>query len=146
MGTRREAREWVVQILFNIDVNPGELDVIFKHFWAERQAEPSSKQFTEATVRGVVDKKAEVDEVIKKYAKHWDIKRMGIIERNTMRMAIYEMIYVKEVPPVVSINEAIDIAKYFSNTEAGRFVNGILDRFRKDLTRPARKAEQPKAE
>ena len=71
-------------------------------------------------------------------AEHWDIRRMGMLDRNVIRMGIYEMIFLKEVPPAVIINEAVDVAKYFSTDESGRFVNGILDRIRKNRDLPAR--------
>ena len=68
------------------------------------------------------------------------MRRMGVIDRNVMRIAVYEMLHMPDVPPVVSINEAVDLAKYFSSRESGKFVNGVLDRIRKGLPRPAREA------
>ena len=64
---------------------------------------------------------------------HWTIRRMGVVERNVLRMALYELRFCKDVPSAVILNEAIDIAKYFSSTESGKFVNGILDRARKEI-------------
>lgn len=141
MGTRRNSREWAVQILFRLDMNPGELEPALKAFWADTEADDVSRRFTEEVVRGVRAEVAELDATIQKYAEHWDIHRMAVVDRNVLRMALYEMTHRADIPPVVSINEAVDIAKYFSSSEAGRFVNGILDRIRKDLPRPARTAE-----
>lgn len=138
MSTRREAREWTVQLLFQLDLNPDDLDTAFTRFWAERKADARAREFTEALVRRVRDNLDRIDGMLKKYAEHWEINRMGVIDRNVIRMAICEMLFCNDIPPVVSINEAVDIAKYFSSTESGKFVNGILDRVSKDLDRPAR--------
>ena len=138
MATRRHAREWGFQILFQLDMNPDEVDKVFRQFWKDKKADGKTRHFAEALVIGVREHLAEIDEKIKGYALNWDIKRMGVVERNVIRMALYEMLYCEDVPPVVSINEAVDITKYFGNAESGKFVNGILDRARKDLTRSAR--------
>ena len=142
MSTRREAREWIVQILFQLDLNASDdMDSVFANFWADKKPEPKVREFTESIVRGTHDKQDELDGVIEKTAEHWDIHRMGVLDRNVLRMAVYEMFNMPDIPPVVSINEAVDIAKYFSNAESGRFVNGILDRIRKGLDRPARRPD-----
>jgi len=140
MATRRDAREWTVQLLFQLDLNPDDLDTVFERFWTERKTDAKAREFTEGLVRGVRDNLGKIDGMLGKYAEHWDIHRMGVIDRNVIRMAIYEMLFCNDIPPVVSINEAVDIAKYFSRTESGKFVNGILDRISKDLDRPARRA------
>lgn len=138
MATRREAREWVLQILFRLDMNPEEdLDAVFRDFWAEQKSDRKAQEFTESIARGVRQHLSTIDAMIRQYAEHWDIKRMGIVDRNVMRMAIYEMLECPDIPRVVSINEAVDIAKYFSSGESGRFVNGILDRIRKELEQHA---------
>ena len=141
MATRRDAREWVVQLLFQLDMNPdAKLDGVFQRFWKDVRPESDCRDFAERIVRGVRDHGAKLDEVICKYAEHWDLHRMAVVDRNVMRMAVFEMLFCDDIPPVVSINEAVDLAKYFSSTESGKFVNGILDRVRKDLNRPARSA------
>ena len=129
-------------MLFQLDMNPGEIDKAFKLFWRDKKADTKTRHFAEALVIGVREHLAEIDEKIKGYAVNWDIKRMGVVERNVMRMALYEMLHCPDVPPVVSINEAVDITKYFGNAESGKFVNGILDRARKDLTREAREGSE----
>jgi N utilization substance protein B len=77
---------------------------------------------------------------LQRYAENWDLKRMGAVDRNVMRVALFEMLHRTDIPPVVSINEAVDLAKELSSDESGRFVNGILDRARRDISRPARAA------
>ncbi len=80
----------------------------------------------------------EIDERIRRYCENYEFRRISPVDRNVLRLAIYEMLYRDDIPPVVSINEAIELAKTFGGAESGRFVNGILDRVRKDLDRPAR--------
>ncbi len=133
MATRRQGREWAVQLLFQLDLNPGELEKAFAGFWQDLTAEPEAREFAEELVRGVMEHKKELDASIVKCAKNWTVKRMGVVDRNVIRMALYEMHHKDDIPSVVSINEAVDIVKYFSSTESGKFVNGILDRARKDL-------------
>jgi len=133
MATRREAREWAVQILFQLDLNPGDVERVFDAFWREREADAQARAFAEELVRGIRGELKRIDGLITKYAEHWDLARMAVVDRNVMRIAIYEMLFCEDIPPVVSINEAVDIAKYFNTKESGRFVNGILDRARKDL-------------
>ena len=94
--------------------------------------------FADPLIRGTVEKLTEIDGKIQHYAKNWDMGRMAVVDRNVLRLAIYEMLYRDDIPPVVSINEAVDIAKKFSTDDSGRFVNGILDKVKGDLLRPAR--------
>jgi N utilization substance protein B len=138
MATRRQIREWAVQMLFQLDMNPGLAPAAFESFWEEREADGAARALAEELVGGVRKNLALLDGKLAQYAEHWDVGRMGGIERNVMRLALYEMLFREDIPPVVSINEAVDLAKYFSTTESGRFVNGILDRARKDITRQPR--------
>jgi len=144
MTTRRESREWGVQLLFQLDLNPADnISNVFAGFWQEKQIDQSMREFTENLVLGVRKNLQAIDDTIRKYADNWHIDRMAVVDRNVMRMAIYEMLFCKDIPPVVSINEAVDIVKYFGSNESGRFVNGILDRIRKDIDRPARTKDAP---
>jgi transcription antitermination protein NusB len=163
MGIRREARERAVQFLFQYDLNvPQDLDEALRLFWESQRSaalaeekgaarwgqevqlppptaeEAAMRTFAEPLVRGTLEHRSELDEQIKKYAKNWDLHRMAVVDRNVLRLAIYEMLYREDIPPVVSINEAVDIAKRFSTEESGKFVNGILDKVKGDLMRPAR--------
>ena len=140
MGGRHEAREWAVQFLFQRDFNKGELDAALTVFWMDRKTTPKDKAFTEELIRGVEDHRTELDRKIQQYAENWDVKRMGAVDRNIIRLALYEMLHRPDVPPVVSINEGVEIAKEFSGLESGKFVNGILDRACRDLQRPSRAA------
>ena len=161
MATRREAREWAVQVLFQLELNPvksaDELNVMFDEFWAtqlrlklEKAKEPieettftgkwrdrvgdkRSRKFAEGLVIGVMAHQVEIDELLKKQVENWDLTRLGGIERNVLRMALYEMKFSEKPPPVaVVINEAIDVGKFFSSRDSGRFINGILDKIAKE--------------
>jgi N utilization substance protein B len=141
MGVRRAGRECAMQFLYQSDSEvPRDLDQALVRFWKLNEANASTRAFAEDLIRGVLDKRPEVDKKIKSLADHWDFNRLAAIDRNILRLAIYEMLYREEIPPVVSINEAIEIAKRFSTEESGRFVNGILDQVKKELLRPARHA------
>jgi N utilization substance protein B len=141
MATRRQCREWTLQLLFQLDVNPSNnLAEVFATFWTDKlnKSDARARRFAEELVAGVRQNLDELDGTIKALAQNWDIGRMGIVERNVLRMSLFEMLHRRDIPAAVSINEAVDIAKYFSSGESGKFVNGILDRARKDMKRPAR--------
>ena len=126
---------WAVQILFQRDFNQGDLTEAFETFWKGVKATSKLQAFTEGLVRGVELSRGEVDMLLQKAAANWEIHRMGAVDRNVMRVAIYEMLKCKDIPHAVSINEAVDLAKELSSDESGRFVNGVLDRARKELER-----------
>ena len=163
MGKRREARERAIQFLFQHDLNPPEnLELALAHFWNSQRAaaladekgdakwgekfempppsaeETATRLFADPLIRGALEHRNEADEQIKKHAKNWDLHRIAAVDRNIMRLAIYEMLHRDDIPPVVSINEAVDIAKKFSTEDSGKFVNGILDKIKGELLRPAR--------
>ena len=115
-----------------MDLNPPEdAGPVFERFWPGVESDKGTRAYTERIVRGVMSRRAELDALIQKTVDHWKLDRLAVIDRNVIRMAVYEMLHCPDVPPVVSINEAVDIAKYFATAESGRFVNGILDRIRK---------------
>jgi N utilization substance protein B len=159
MATRRHGREWALQMLVQADLNPGmDLDNTIPEFWKQQwtcrmeekdergedikevkgkiedQVAPQKiRIFSEVLVRGVGSKLEELDSKIEEYTQNWSIHRIGSVERNVLRLAFYELLFCPDVPAPVVLNEAIDLAKYFSNADAGRFVNGILDKLNKDL-------------
>lgn len=133
---------WAVQILFQRDHNDTPLAEVFEHFWLdpERKCSDKLRKFSEEIANGVEERKADLDTHLQNYADNWDLKRMGGVDRNVMRVALFEMLHRPDIPPVVSINEAVELAKELSSEESGKFVNGILDRIRKDLKRAPRAA------
>ena len=98
--------------------------------------------FADPLIRGTLVYRDEADSHIKKYAQNWDLHRIAAVDRNILRLAIYEMLHRDDIPPVVSINEAVDVAKKFSTQDSGKFVNGILDKVKGELMRPARIVKQ----
>jgi len=163
MGKRREARERAVQFLFQHDLNPpANLELELATFWGSQRAaaiedekgsakwgevtelppptveDAELRLFAEPLIRGTLEHRDAIDEKIKSHTKNWDFHRIAAVDRNIMRLAIYEMLHREDIPPVVSINEAVDIAKKFSTEDSGKFVNGILDKIRGELMRPAR--------
>jgi N utilization substance protein B len=143
---RRETREWIVQFLFQLDFNPEPIDIALKDFWEEKEPSAREKNYAEEIIKGVVQHKTELDERLSEYAKRWNSDRMVAVDRTVMRVALFEMLYREDVPPIVSINEAVHFAKDFSSFQSGRFVNGVLDRIRKDIDRPARTPSKPKGQ
>jgi len=141
MGSRHQARERALQILFQYDIHgrPGLwLDV----FWKENEATEEVKAFAEQLVAGVLEKKKELDALIGKYATNWKVSRMPIVDRNILRAGIYELLWMEDVPARVTVNEAIELAKSFGDDEASKFVNGILDQvLNKELMLAAKRDE-----
>ncbi len=140
---RRATREWIIQFLFQLDFNATPIDIALKDFWEGKEPIDREKNYAEEIIKGVVQRKDELDDRLSQYAKRWDSERMGAVDRTVMRVALFEMLYRDDVPPVVSINEAVHFAKDFSSFQSGRFVNGVLDRIRKELDRPARTTYKP---
>lgn len=163
MSVRREARERAVQFLYQHDLNPPpDLVAAQNHFWdSQRKAalvlekgpanygeevelppptshEAAVRLFADPLIQGTLEHREALDEAIQQYAKNWSIDRIAAVDRNILRLAIYEMNHREDIPPVVSINEAVDIAKKFSTHDSGKFVNGLLDRVKKEILRPAR--------
>lgn len=162
-GKRREARERAVQFLFQHEMNPPEdLEKSLEEFWTTQRAhalaekkdgpswgeqqelppptaeEAALQLFAEPLIRGVIEHREKLDAEIQKHARNWSLQRMAAVDRNVLRLATYEMLFRDDIPPIVSINEAVDIAKKFSTHDSGKFVNGILDQVRKELMRPLR--------
>ena len=135
-------------MLFQIDLIGGRPEAVFHEFWANRETEEQSREFAEQLVWGVHGKRREMDRVIIGSAEHWRIERMAVVDRNVLRMAVYEMITEAETPPAVIIDEAIEVAKKFGSEESGSFINGILDSVRKriergEVARPGVDEERP---
>lgn len=141
---RRETREWIIQFLFQLDFNPEPIDIALQDFWEEKTPGKREKTYAEEIIKGVVQRKEELDEKLSQYATRWNSDRMGAVDRTVMRVALFEMLYREDVPPVVSINEAVHFAKDFSSLQSGRFVNGVLDRIRKEIDRPSRTTQKPR--
>ena len=127
--SRRRAREYALQILFQIDLTASELNQKLKDdFWEGSREDDNVKEFTEAIVRGTTENIAPLDDVIRKAAENWQLERMAVIDKSILRIAAYELIHMPDIPSSVTINEAIEISKKYSTEESASFINGILDR------------------
>jgi N utilization substance protein B len=151
MGLRRKARESALQMLFAADVMSGSADrpkatvradEMVRDYWSElgEELDAPAREFATRLVTGTLAHLSEIDERIKSRAEHWRITRMAVVDRNVLRLAVYEFIY-EPTPRTVAINEALEVARRFSTYEATQFINGILDAVKRDLD-----TEQPQTE
>jgi N utilization substance protein B len=127
---RTQARECALQILYQYEMNPEPLPEILEKFWSQQDETFTEdvRSFSEKLALGAVEHQTEIDKILEKYADNWELSRMAMIDRNVMRLATYELLYLADVPPKVTLNEAVNLAKKFSQEESGKFVNGILDK------------------
>ncbi len=131
MGVRRDAREAAVQYLYQRELQKDESDALLEEFYRLRGLSPSARKFCESLLRGWMAHRQEIDDVIRLQAKNYEFSRLSAVDRNVLRIACMELLFCEDIPPVVAINEAIEIAKKFSTQESGKFVNGILDNIRR---------------
>ncbi len=138
MGRRRDARQAALQYHFWRDMQRGHGPERMEDFWEFLPTKQRVREFAQPLIDGMNEHLDEIDTRIRRFAENYEFGRIAGVDRNVLRLAIYEMLYRDDIPPVVSINEAIELAKKFGGAESGRFVNGILDRVRKEIDRPAR--------
>jgi transcription antitermination protein NusB len=135
MGSRRKARECALQMLFAADVSHARVDDLVRTYWAElgdADVEQAAQEFATRLATGTLAHLVELDERIRSRAEHWRISRMAVVDRNILRLAVYEFTH-EPTPRTVAINEALEIARRFSTYEATQFINGILDAIKRDL-------------
>ena len=130
MGTRRKARELAMQALFYMDTRKDFSEETFGRFCANFAPKPDVRPFFLRLVRGVLRSQTELDPLIERFSENWSLGRMSGVDRNVMRIAVYEMVCCRDIPAKVSINEAVDIGKKFGTEESGAFINGIVDSIR----------------
>jgi len=132
MRKRTQAREIALSILYQMDITRMEAQLVMNDVWQrEGEVDPEVKTFTERLVFGVHQNLEGIDQKITSYATNWQLKRMAIIDRNVLRLGLFELLFTKDIPPKVSINEAVELAKRFGDLESSKFVNGILDKIHK---------------
>ncbi len=137
MGSRRKAREIALQFLYQIEITREDLETSLDLFWAEHPVERETRDYANELVRGTYANLDKIDPLIGRHAHNWILSRMAAIDRNILRIAVYEMLFSKHAPPIVVIDEAVDIVKKYSMPDSGAFVNGILDQIRKEETKDA---------
>jgi len=149
MGSRRKARECALQMLFAADVMSAarkeevRADQLVRHYWAElgeNELDEPAREFATRLALGALARIPELDDRIRSRAEHWRIERMALVDRNVLRLAVYEFVH-EPTPRTVAINEALEIARRFSTYEATQFINGILDAIKRDLDQ-----EQPQTD
>ena len=135
MGNRRIAREIALQLLYETEMKGSEPRAVLELYWAG-QAEPEDpevRKFTTELLEGTYRNRKEIDAIIEKHSLHWKLVRMAVVDRNILRLAVYELLYLHDTPTNVILNEAIEIAKKFGTEESGSFINGILDKIAKEV-------------
>jgi N utilization substance protein B len=126
MGKRRRGREAALRMLFEIDVGKMPAETVVSRHLAETNLDGDSAEFARRLVEGTVQERQRIDELLAHYAREWSLSRMANVDRNVLRLAAYEILYLADIPPSVSVDEAVELAKKYSTAESGKFVNGIL--------------------
>ncbi len=137
MQQRRRAREFALQILYGLDLQDGDVNEALDFLWSIQKnpeyleqhpaRDKGIQQFAAQLVRGTWENRVEIDKLIRNYSQHWSLGRMSRVDRSILRMAIFELLFCEEIPPKVSLNEAIDLGKTYGSENSGAFINGILD-------------------
>ena len=131
MRRRTHARELALMVLYQTDITKTPIEESLQIFWEEHKVPAEVKEFATSLTVGTTESLKRIDDVITRYADNWELSRMAAVDRNILRLATYELLFLEEIPPKVTLNEAIDLAKKYGDQESGRFVNGILDHISK---------------
>lgn len=144
MRKRTKARECALKILYEVDVTGNPYKDSLENFWQFQEINDSVIiDFSSRLVKGILENLDKIDKEISQFATNWQLKRMAVIDRNILRLAAYELLFMEDIPPKVSINEAVELAKKFGDVDSSRFVNGVLDKINKTFCQE-KKPEQPK--
>lgn len=127
MGGRRKSRELALQVLYQIDMSCENARDALDLFWQNFESVEGSREFSEKLVEGVWQHMNQINSIIEKYSENWRLKRISRVDRNILRLAVFELLYCHDIPSKVTINEAIDLGKKFGSEKSGSFINGILD-------------------
>ena len=131
MRNRTKSREYALQMLYQADIRRTGQAQILEEFWQDQETTEDVKAFANQLFEGTLTRLVEIDPLISRHADNWDMKRMAVIDRNILRLGVFELMHVEDVPPKVCINEAVELAKRFGDEESGKFINGILDAIHK---------------
>ena len=135
MRRRSKSRECALQVLFQLNITKQEPITALSQFQEYFSPKGEADNFAAHLVLGVLEHRRELDRLIEQYSENWRLDRINIIERNILRMALFELLYCEEIPPKVSINEAIDLGKRYGSEDSGSFINGILDRIQSEVVK-----------
>ncbi len=151
MRKRTRAREFALQVLYQMDMTHADVSEMLEDFWKDRtdlilsdkekdtieldKKDPEVRKYAETLVHGTLEKLETIDKTIERFAENWEMKRMAYVDRNILRLSTYEMVYLDEIPVKVAINEAVELAKRYGEADSSKFVNGILDKIAKTETK-----------
>jgi len=135
LGKRRRSREFALQVLYQLEITKQEALRTLAQFQEHFSEGVERDDFVERLVLGVSEHRKEIDRLIEQYSENWRLDRMNMIDRNILRMAAFELLYCEDIPPKVTLNEAIDLGKRYGTDESGSFINGILDRIQNEVIR-----------
>ncbi|HUU81813.1 MAG TPA: transcription antitermination factor NusB [Acidobacteriota bacterium] len=127
MGKRRRARELAIQVLFHLEFSPDDPNKAFDLICQSFNYQRSTRSFSKELVLGVCEKKKDLDKLLTEASKNWRLERMSRLDRSILRLATFEMLFREDIPPKVSIDEAVEVGKKFGSEDSGSFINGILD-------------------
>jgi N utilization substance protein B len=135
LGRRRKSREFALQVLYQLNITKQDAIKALTEFQENFLPNEEADDFVKRLVLGVIEHYAELDQLIERYSENWRLDRIHMIERNILRMALFELLYCEEIPPKVTLNEAIDLGKRYGSEESGSFINGLLDRIQNEVVR-----------
>jgi len=135
LGRRRKSREFALKVLYQLNITKQDATTALTQFQENFLPNGEADDFLKRLVLGVTEHCPELDRLIERYSENWRLDRINLIERNLLRMALFELLYCEEIPPKVTINEAIDLGKRYGSEESGSFINGLLDRIQNEVVR-----------
>ncbi len=133
MGARRKGRERALQILFQLDFNTDDVRSALSEFWNTHPTYAKAREFAERIVIGALENREKIDAMIDSTLENWSLNRLASVDKAILRCATYELMHMPDVPPKVTINEAVEIAKAYGTDDSGRFINGVLDKIREKI-------------
>jgi len=133
VGSRRRAREFALQMLYQVEASATPMEEVVSSFWESHPAAPDVRAFADRLARGTIASLPEIDAILRDSLENWRLERLAIVDRNVLRLAVYEFLHEAETPPIVVIDEAIEVARRFGGEDSSQFANGILDAVRKKL-------------
>ena len=143
MGNRRKARELAVQVLFHMEFSPGDPDEIFDLICENFNSSKSIRAFSRILLKGVCKNKEYLDKLIRQSSENWRLERMSILDRSIIRLGTFELLFMEDIPPKVSIDEAVELGKRYGTDESKSFINGILDNIFERRCRVKAKKDSP---
>jgi len=133
LGKRRRSREFALHVLYQLEISKEDISRVIVQQKEHLSPGNGGDEFAERIVHGVQKHGQEIDQLIRQYSENWRLDRMNLIDRNILRMAVFELLYCQDIPPKVTLNEAVELGKKYGSEESGSFINGILDRIRNEV-------------